>query len=166
MARAVAKCNCEKCGKNFERMKYNLRNRAEANNWEEWAQSTFTLCTECWKKEQEEKMINDDNNEIIEMHYSDYKNKYSWCKTVSDSYDKDKKTIKVIVDKIEEYKRYKEKFDNTIKLYIKEEIKNGNDLDSICNTLYNNIFDSKLNEDDKVEYETKLSEVYFSVKEG
>lgn len=54
MARAIAICKCSKCGKEFEKINYNCRNRADANNWETWAAETFDTCSECWKKEQEE----------------------------------------------------------------------------------------------------------------
>lgn len=167
MARAIAQCICRKCGESFEKMKYGCRNRSEANSWEEWAESNIDLCTECWKKEQEEKKINDtERYEIKEMHYSEYKNKYSWCKTVIDSYNKETKTIKVIIDKVEEYKFHKDKLNSAIKEYIKDELDKKTDIDYIYEVLINNIENSKLNEEDKIRYNEKLTEIYFDIKGG
>lgn len=62
------------------------------------AQEEKSVCNECYAKQQAE----ENNMEIVEMHYSEYKNNYSKNKTVKDSYDKATKTIKVYVVKTEE----------------------------------------------------------------
>lgn len=51
------------------------------------------------KKAQEEKILG-----IVEMHYSEYKNNYAFCKTVPNSYDKKAKTIKVYTNGSSEIK--------------------------------------------------------------
>lgn len=51
------------------------------------------LCRECYEKEQNA------NCDVVEMPYSEYKNKYANCKTKANSYDKAKKTIIVYVPK-------------------------------------------------------------------
>lgn len=51
MAKAVARCTCKDCGKEFvrEAKKYN---RKEADAWKEWAERTFTQCSSCYGKAQ------------------------------------------------------------------------------------------------------------------
>lgn len=54
MAKARAICTCRVCGKTFE--KTTIRgNRHDADSWEKWAESTFTICPECERKEREAK---------------------------------------------------------------------------------------------------------------
>lgn len=48
------------------------------------------------RAEEKEKVVA--NTGAVEMHYSEYKNKYSNCKTVPGSYDKKTKTIMAIVE--------------------------------------------------------------------
>lgn len=104
MARAIAICNCKKCGNEFKKIKYDCRNRSDADSWEEWASGHYTICPDCWKAEKEEeeqaklqKEIASGKKKVIRVHYSVYKNEYSNCKTVKDSYDKATKTIEVII---------------------------------------------------------------------
>lgn len=97
MAKATAICTCIKCNATFKKTAYKA-NRRDADSWEEWAKSYYDECPDCYKAEQQEKEI-ENCVEIIEMHYGDYKNKYSDCKTVQGSYNGDTKTIKVIVSK-------------------------------------------------------------------
>ena len=52
MARAIAMCKCEKCGKEFQKIQY-LQNRKSANEWQKWAEANITLCEECYKEERE-----------------------------------------------------------------------------------------------------------------
>lgn len=52
MARALAICTCEWCGKTFEKVQY-CHNRREADNWEEWAERNFTVCPDCWREQKE-----------------------------------------------------------------------------------------------------------------
>ena len=49
MAVATAKCTCRECGKNFESTK-KLPNRAQADEWREWAEDHFDLCPDCYKE--------------------------------------------------------------------------------------------------------------------
>ncbi len=53
MAKAVAICTCERCGKTFERSN-KLQNRSMADSWKEWAEEHFTVCSECWQAERQE----------------------------------------------------------------------------------------------------------------
>ena len=104
MAKARATCKCKHCGATFEKTN-KLYNRKAADSWEAWAIEYFDLCPECYAKEQSEKMM--DGAEIVEMHYSEYKNKYSNKKTVPNSYNRETKTIKVIIRTAEEIKEEK-----------------------------------------------------------
>lgn len=54
MAKAVAICMCSTCGKEFKKEK-KCFNRRDADSWEAWATEHFDTCSDCWKKEQEEK---------------------------------------------------------------------------------------------------------------
>ena len=49
MAVATAKCTCRGCGKNFETTK-KLYNRAQADEWREWAEDHFDLCPDCYRE--------------------------------------------------------------------------------------------------------------------
>lgn len=53
------------------------------------------LCPECYAAYMEERKT--DGCEIVEMLYRDYKNNYSDCKTMKDSYNPENKTITVYV---------------------------------------------------------------------
>ena len=55
-------------------------------------------CSTCRAAEYAKKMQNEGYEEV-EMHYSEYKNKYSDCKTKKDSYNSNTKTIIVFVKK-------------------------------------------------------------------
>jgi hypothetical protein len=99
-----------------------------------------------------------------EMHYREYKNNYSWCKTVPNSYNSQTKFIKVLVDEKEEYRRYKLKFDEGIKNYIRNANERELDLDTVYAILKKNIRDSKLSEPDKEKYLKSLEENYQNVK--
>lgn len=50
MARAVATCTCERCGKQFEKIARSLPNRAAADRYEDWAQGNYTLCEDCYRE--------------------------------------------------------------------------------------------------------------------
>ena len=52
MARAIAMCKCEKCGKEFQKIQY-LENRKRADEWQKWAEANITICEECYKEERE-----------------------------------------------------------------------------------------------------------------
>lgn len=51
MARAIAKCTCKTCGKEFEFVKHDFANRRAADEWTAWAEANITQCYECRKKE-------------------------------------------------------------------------------------------------------------------
>ena len=53
MAWATAECKCKKCGRTFFK-EGSGSNRAAADEWKEWAESHYTLCSECWHKGQAE----------------------------------------------------------------------------------------------------------------
>jgi len=61
----------------------------------EWLETT--LCPECYAREQAQKANKGNQIEEVEMHYSEYKNNYAECKTLPNSYNKDTKTIIVLV---------------------------------------------------------------------
>lgn len=96
MAKAIAMCKCEKCGQTFKKVKA-CGNRSEADSYVAWAEEHFTLCPDCYAAEQAAKM--EETYEIREMHYGEYKEHFSDCKTVPNSYDSKKKTIRVYVKK-------------------------------------------------------------------
>ena len=55
MARAIATCICDKCGKTFTmESKCKFRNRSEANNWEQWAANNYRLCRNCYVKDKQD----------------------------------------------------------------------------------------------------------------
>lgn len=54
MAKAVAYCKCEKCGREFVK-ENSLQNRADANRWAAWAEANITLCPKCWRAAEHEK---------------------------------------------------------------------------------------------------------------
>ena len=54
MAKAIATCTCETCGKTFEVTSYK-RNLKERYSWEEWAAEHYIKCPECQEREAEER---------------------------------------------------------------------------------------------------------------
>lgn len=58
----------------------------------------YCVCSECYKAQKEQEM-QEQGYEEVRMHYGEYKRNYSDCKTKSDSYDKETKTIVVYVQK-------------------------------------------------------------------
>lgn len=117
MARAIAKCTCEKCGAEFEKMKHNLRNRTEANSWKEWAEWHYTTCEDCTKKEKAEKQAKEAEEnglELMTIKYYIYKKVCPTCLQVKDSYNEEEKTVDIYVD--EESKK-------AIQAFIEEESK-------------------------------------------
>lgn len=103
MAVALVNCKCEVCGKEFTH-KHNCTNRSEAERYEEWAVDNITVCPECYRKEQRELAIAEEEKYCnkVEMPYYKYKNDFFDCKTVPDSYNKETKTIIVFVPTEEE----------------------------------------------------------------
>ena len=49
MARAIAECTCATCGAKFEKIAFKY-NRTEANKWKAWAEENLDVCTDCWRK--------------------------------------------------------------------------------------------------------------------
>ena len=47
MAKAIAYCKCEKCGKEFVK-ENRFQGRDLADNWTKWAEANVTLCPKCW----------------------------------------------------------------------------------------------------------------------
>lgn len=90
MAKATVTCVCKVCGKTFTKSAIK-NNRTEANSWEAWASEHFDLCPDCYAAKQNE------GAEIVEMHYAEYKKNYADKKTVANSYNKETKTILVII---------------------------------------------------------------------
>lgn len=56
-----------------------------------------TLCPECYAREQAQKANKGMQIEEVEMHYSEYKNNFSNCQTLPNSYNRQTKTIIVLV---------------------------------------------------------------------
>lgn len=48
MAKATAECTCKTCGKIYTATKI-CRNRADADDWEQWAAEHYDECPECYK---------------------------------------------------------------------------------------------------------------------
>ena len=46
MAKAIATCTCERCGKKFDKSAIK-RNCREASSWVAWAEKNITVCDEC-----------------------------------------------------------------------------------------------------------------------
>lgn len=61
----------------------------------EWLESA--LCPECYAREQAQEANEGKQIEEIEMLYSEYKNNYAECKTLPNSYNRQTKTIVVLV---------------------------------------------------------------------
>lgn len=61
----------------------------------EWMETT--LCPECFARQQAQKENEGKQIDEIEMLYSEYKNNYAECKTLSGSYNRQTKTIIVLV---------------------------------------------------------------------
>lgn len=53
MSKAIAYCKCRVCGSEFKRSQ-DCRNRKEADSWENWASTTYDLCSKCYAKEIQE----------------------------------------------------------------------------------------------------------------
>ena len=68
---------------------------ADRENKIEWLETT--LCPECYARQQAQEANKGKQIDEIEMLYSEYKNNYAECKTLSGSYDKKNKTIVVLV---------------------------------------------------------------------
>ena len=114
MAKARAICKCKHCGATFEKTN-KLYNRKTADSWEAWAIEHFDLCPDCYAKEQAKKLM---QGEVVEMHYSEYKNKYANKRTIPNSYNKATKTILVVVktaQEVEEERKVMEQRANATK---------------------------------------------------
>ena len=61
----------------------------------EWMEEN--LCPECHAREQAQLQNKDNQIEEVEMHYAEYKNNFSNCQTLPNSYDSKTKTITVLV---------------------------------------------------------------------
>ncbi len=61
----------------------------------EWMETT--LCPECYAREQAQLQNKGNQIEEVEMHYAEYKNNFSNCQTLPNSYDSKAKTIVVLV---------------------------------------------------------------------
>ncbi len=103
-ARAIANCICERCGKDFIRVNY-CRNRSDADSWKEYAEYHYKVCPDCWKAEKDkeeeakaQKELAAGTKKAVRVSYSVYKNHFFNYRTVKDSYDKETKTIEVIMD--------------------------------------------------------------------
>lgn len=69
MAKATAECTCKTCGKIYTTTKI-CRNRADANDWEQWAAEHYDECPECYKarKQAEREEVNEQAaQESLEM---------------------------------------------------------------------------------------------------
>lgn len=100
MARAFVTITCKKCGKDFDKIRRNCRNRAEADNWESWFISVCDICPECYRKEQlaeARRQAEEDGLEKVRVKYSLYKNSYRSRLTVEDTYDPETKTVEIYV---------------------------------------------------------------------
>lgn len=64
-----------------------------------WFEESW-LCSKCYAESKAAEMA--ETHDLVEMHYSEYKNKYADCKTKSGSYNKQTKTIMVYVPKAED----------------------------------------------------------------
>ena len=100
MSIGMAECKCVHCGKEFTAKKRIYGNRQERLNWQEWASEHYDTCSECYAKICEENQIENakrNGNDVIEVHYGEYKRNYANCETIKDSYNAKTKTILVIV---------------------------------------------------------------------
>lgn len=104
MAKARAVCTCIHCGVTFEKTN-KCYNRTAADSWETWASKYFDLCPECYAKAEAERLM---QGEVVEMHYSEYKNKYADKRTIYNSYNPTTKTILVVIKTVEELAKEKE----------------------------------------------------------
>lgn len=98
MAKARADIVCECCGKTFSVEKI-VRNTDAKKIYEEWALKNITVCPACYKKQEVESAVESGDAVVKRMLYKDYKNEWAMCKTVPDTYDRETKTIDVIVSK-------------------------------------------------------------------
>ncbi|MDR1304081.1 MAG: hypothetical protein LBK76_02545 [Verrucomicrobiales bacterium] len=71
MAKATANCTCEKCGAEWEVSKH-CYNRAAANSFESWAESTLTTCRKCESAAAFEALQKDETPVTIEVKLSCY----------------------------------------------------------------------------------------------
>lgn len=97
MSRAVAKCKCRFCGKEFERTA-TKQNTTEAQSWIAWTEKNINQCPDCYRAGEALKQIAG-AVEVRRMEYKDYKNSYAGCSTVPGSYDAAEKTVEVIIDR-------------------------------------------------------------------
>lgn len=98
MARAFVTITCKKCGKNFDKIRRNCWNRAEADSWERWFLAVCDTCPKCYRKErlaEARKQAEEEELEKVRVKYSLYKNSYRSCLTVEDTYDPETKTVEI-----------------------------------------------------------------------
>ena len=126
---------------------------------------TNCSCSECSKKAYNDEMMK--THDVIEMHYGKYKNEYSDCKTVIDSYNSETKTIKVYVKKTEIVKEIEDTKNECIEILktlmteedCKKQNKTYNDIlnDYLKWEMYNRYMKTKKQED--MEKVKKLNEL-------
>lgn len=91
MAKGRVSLRCEKCGKEWEEVVIK-RTRREVDEWESWAVENYKVCRECYAKS-----TAGEYSKVVRVSYRDYKNKYSECKSIRDSYNSEDKTISIIM---------------------------------------------------------------------
>lgn len=97
----------------------------------EWLETT--LCPECYAREQAQKANKGKQIDEIEMTYREYKNNYAGCKTLPNSYNKETKTIIVLVPVEEKEVTATEETVETIVEETTEEIITIEEIAEICN---------------------------------
>lgn len=78
-------CKCDCCGKQLQIKRKEWQKDGFNYSWEKAESQKKHICDEC------------KGLKIVEMFYGNYKQNYSDCKTVKDSYNRKNKTIKVII---------------------------------------------------------------------
>lgn len=101
MAKAIAICTCKKCGNKFKKEHTNLKSRDDANSWSEWVKTNIKYCPDCERKifrEKQEQEAKENGLDMITMKYRIYKEYFSKCPQVTNSYNKENKTITVYLN--------------------------------------------------------------------
>ncbi|XCP85815.1 hypothetical protein ABXS75_03160 [Roseburia hominis] len=100
MAGGMVRCQCKKCGVTFYKFQkthiHDIHDWDDSKEWEEWANSYYHLCDNCYYKacRKKEKA---DGFKVIRIKYRDYMTLYRKCRKVANSYDKATKSVEIVV---------------------------------------------------------------------
>lgn len=89
MAKASIEIICSECGKTFKHERRDLRNRKDADDYEEWAKANIILCPECYAKkvaEEKQKKIADAMGNIVLAELEGTEKQVAWAKKIREQF--------------------------------------------------------------------------------